>query len=120
MPNPKPLSDEQQQQAIALRTYGMPYLKIACRIGASESVTFKFLKSTTTEPKPPPIKNRLDRKSAPGRILLEPTYRLNSNCPLHKRRDGLLTLEQRPPPLTKAQMYQDLALAVRNTLRLAR
>jgi hypothetical protein len=107
------MTEEQKAQAIKLRSEGMPYLKIAAKICASESGTYKFLIGLTKPPKPKPTP--LIEKPKPKPALLLPPHILNSSCPTRK----FNALYQDLQPQTKSEMYATLATAWRNTARLA-
>src|SRR6266436_142992 len=111
------LTTDQKQLAIALRADSLPYIKIAAKIGSSESSTFKFLKSVLNPPalkppKPEPIQKKPNRKSSPTHLL--PPHEFHGSCPTRRRNFNPAQLDN-APQLTKSQMYYDLARAVRNT-----
>jgi hypothetical protein len=112
------MTAEQKQLAIALRSEGMPYHRIAAKIGTSESAAFKFLTGLTkpSPPKPAPIPPITQQKSKLKTSLLPP-HQFHGSCPIHRRAVSLKL--RNTPQLTKRQMYFDLARAVRNTVRLA-
>jgi transposase len=83
--------------------------KCASIIGCSESAVYKAL---YPKPKPPP---QPKPKPAPKKLLLPP-HELNRRCIQRRRVDPEAI--RNTPQLTKAQLYYDLARAVRNTLTL--
>jgi hypothetical protein len=115
------MTDDQHQQAIQLRSGGMSYLKIAAKVGASESSTFKYLSSLSKpppKPKPTPIVKAVQLKPKARAHGLLPPHEFHhvGSCPIRRPMNSTM---MEAPQLTKAQMYHDLAVAVRNTLRLA-
>jgi hypothetical protein len=119
MPNPKPLSSDQQSAAIALRSEGLSFVRIAAKLSVSgpfvsESVVYKFLKQQSMPPPEPPVKLKVAIPEKPPTQSYE--YHHVMSCPLRKLRDGL---EVYPPAPTKAQMYAMLEEAWRNTARLS-
>jgi hypothetical protein len=112
------MTDDQKQLAIALRADGLPYIKIAAKVGCSESGAYKFLSSLSkpAAPKPEPIPKKPNRKS-PSTDLLPP-HEFHGSCPTRRRNFNPAQLDN-APQLTKSEMYYDLARAVRNTARLA-
>jgi hypothetical protein len=111
------LTDDQKQLAIALRSKGTPYLKIASRIGSSESAAYKFLVSLSKPPAPKPEQKpkQPNRKSSSMNLL--PPHEFKGSCPIRRRNFDPAQLNN-APQLTKSQMYYELARAVRNTTRL--
>lgn len=114
------ISDDQKQQAIALRSEGMAYLKIAAKVGCSERAAYKFLSGlnlSKPKPKPAPKPKQSNRKS---RTDLLPPKKFPSSCPTHYTSINPVrhnALRNAPQP-TKSEMYAMLALAVRNTARM--
>jgi hypothetical protein len=108
------MTDEQQSLAKKLRNdEGLSYAKIAKRIGGvSESSIMKFFKP---KPKPAVPQKQPDRKSQPAGLL--PRILHHGSCPIRKL-DPILHYN-RPSP-SREELYQQLAAAVRNTVRLHR
>jgi hypothetical protein len=116
---PNPLTDDQRALAIQLRSTGMPYVKVAAKVGCSETAVFKFLKQQSI-PEPPPLRKPKASSTVPEnnptpKFSLLPEYKLNSSCPI-RRKFSAVTMNL--PQLTKAQMYYDLHQAVLRTTRL--
>ena len=115
----KAMTDEQKALAIQLRSEGLPYIKIAARINTSETTAFNFLKSLLNPPAPKPPPPKPEQKAKPNRKkppagILPPHHHVGS-VPMRRHINREL---RDAPPLTREQMYYDLALAVRNTARL--
>src|SRR5579864_8924077 len=111
MPNRPSMTTAQKAKAKQLRSKGMTYLKIAAKVGVSESGIFKFLTNRKPSPKKPKL--RVVEKPKPKAPLLPP-HQFKGSCPIHRRAVHLENL-QKLPQLTHAQLIDDLAQAVRNT-----
>jgi hypothetical protein len=113
-----PLTVEQKATAIQLRAGGNTYLRIAAKIGSSESTAFKFFKSLIDPappkpaPKPTPAVQQSNRKP-PAHLL--PEHQLNSSCPTRRIINREL-LKRRT--YTRTEMAVMLEEAWRNTARL--
>jgi hypothetical protein len=97
-------------QLETLRSKGLSQQKCARIIGCSDAAVFKALHpKPKPEPKPKP-------KPAPKIQSTKPLLNLDRHfsCPIRKK----FNLTYAVPQLTKAQMYYDLARAVRNTAQL--
>jgi hypothetical protein len=110
------MTAEQKAQAVQLRSEGKPYLKIAAKIGVSESAAYKFLTSLSKPPpsKPKPIPKQKPKLKTP---LLPPhEFHHVASCPMRRH----INPEARNlPQLTKAQLIFDLERAWRNTAQLS-
>ena len=115
MPNRPPMTDDQKAQAIQLRSEGLPYVKIAAKIGTSESAAFKYLSrlSKPLTPKPA-IQKQPKRKRRPA--SLSPLHHRVASVPMRRRH--INPQSRNTPQLTHQQLIDDLAQAVRNTARL--
>jgi hypothetical protein len=107
MPNRPSMTSEQKQLALSLRACGLPYLKIASRLGVSESTAFTFL--TNRKPTPKPAKTKTKTSLLPPPRIL---HRLNSRCPIRKPMDPFYRTLPKP---TRDELERRLAIAVRNT-----
>ena len=106
------MTDDQKDEAIALRSDGMPYLKIAAKVGCSESAAFKFLSglSIPVAPKGPKVAPKGPPQKPPA--LLLPREIHHGSCPTRKPIDSFF---RNGPQLTKPEIHAMLAEAVRNT-----
>jgi hypothetical protein len=112
------MTDEQKAHAIQLRSEGMPYLKIAAKIGVSESCAFKFLKSLLNPAKPEKTARRKAAKTRLKTATPKPLLPVHHHVASVPMRRHINPEARHTPQLTKAQMYYDLARAVRATARL--
>jgi hypothetical protein len=119
MPQHPPMTAEQKQLAIQLRSDGMSYLKIAAKIRVSETTAFKFLKSLLNPPAPKPEKkptrkaSKTTRKASPL-----PPHEFHGSCPIHRR--AVVSFEMRnAPQLTHKQLQFEFERAWKNTARLS-
>jgi hypothetical protein len=106
---------ETRTQLQQLRSEGLSQVQCAKIIGCSDSVVFnalhpekKKLKQPKLKPKPEKVRPRTNCSTP--RIL-------HSSCPMRRRHTD--PEARNAPQLTKAQLYYDLAVAVRNTARLS-
>jgi hypothetical protein len=109
------MTDEQKQLAIALRADGLPYIKIAAKIGVSETCAYKFLVSLSKPPAPKPS----NPKQKPNRKKPQAASREFHHVGSIPMRRHINPELRNVPPLTREQMYYDLARKVRNTARLS-
>jgi hypothetical protein len=113
------MTADQKATAIQLRNERMPYLKIAAKIGTSESAAYKFLSRLSKPPKPPKLKGAKTKlKVSPPKPLLphHQQHSFHGSCPIHRR---AVSLELRNrPQLTHKQLQSEFERAWRNTARL--
>jgi hypothetical protein len=110
-----PMTAEQKQLAITLRSDGMPYLKIAAKIGVSESAAYTFL-TGLTKPPPPEKPEPIPQQKPTLKRAYTPVHHHVASVPMRRHIDPEA---RKAPTLTREQMYYDLARAVRNTARLS-
>jgi hypothetical protein len=115
MPNNPSMTADQKATATQLRSGGMPYLKIAAKIGVSESAVFKFLTNRQKPPKPPKL--MIPQQKPKMKTSLLPPHEFHGSCPIRRR---ALSLELRNmPQLTHKQLQFELERAWHNTARLS-
>jgi transposase-like protein len=120
MPKYKSMTDEQKAQAIQFRSEGISYVRIAAKIGTSESAAFKFLKSLLAPPTPKPDApiTKAAKPSKPKATLASylPPHEFHhvASCPMRRRS---MLLERRT--YTRSELTLMLEEAVRNTARLS-
>jgi hypothetical protein len=110
------MTDEQKALAKKLRSEGKPYQKIGRALGVSETCVYKFLIGLTKPPKPKQSKLKPKPKPVPKILSTMPMMDIDRHfsCPTRKFNPLYKDLY----PQTKLEMYETLALAVRNTAQL--